>query len=161
MKSIGPRLALVGAVLLTILSTVSAWSTTMLADGGSMLVVVVHKGNPAKVLTREDLRPIFQTNRTEWPDGTHAVPVNLLEDNPLRQEFDAAILGLDPDRVERYWIDRKIRGGERPPRKLSTPAAVLRVVSSDRGGVGYMAASDVNDSVRVVARISKGEVIPP
>jgi|CZKU01.1.fsa_nt_gi hypothetical protein len=161
MRPSGLRFALVATVFLTIVSTVFAWPASTRADDGAMLVVVVHKGNPAKALTREDLRPLFQTNRTEWPDGTHAVPVNLPEDHPLRQAFDAAILGLDPDRVERYWIDRKIRGGERPPHKVSTPSAALRVVASDRGGVAYMAASDVNDTVRVVARISKGEVLPP
>ncbi|WP_437647246.1 hypothetical protein [Sorangium sp. So ce362] len=71
------------------------------------------------------------------------------------------MLGLDPDGVARYWIDRKIRAGERPPRKVSSPGAVLRAVAEEEGGLGYVAASDVNASVKVIARIRDGQVIPP
>src|SRR5580693_5472577 len=135
----GKLLSTVAVVLPTVALMVAGWQTSTLAeDGEADIVVVTNKQNAAKVLTREDLRPLFQTTKTEWSDGTKAVPVYLPEDNAVRQKFDAAVLGLDPDRVERYWIDRKIRGGERPPRKVPTPAAVLLTVSSFRGGVGYV-----------------------
>src|SRR5581483_8754472 len=103
----------------------------------------------------------FQTTKTVWSDGTKATPINLPDDSPLRQRFDTAVLGLDPERVERYWIDRKIRGGERPPRKVATPGAVLRLVSAEPGGIGYVASGDVDSSVRIVAKIRNGQVTPP
>jgi hypothetical protein len=156
MKHAGIFLAAVLCVL-----TVLSWEASTRAEEVGDVVVVVNKNNGAKILRREDLRPLFQTTKTEWADGTTAVPVNLPEADPLRQAFDRAVLGLDPDRIERYWIDRKIRGGERPPRKVTTAGAVLRVVAADKGGVGYVAAADVNDSVRVVARIRRGEVVSP
>ncbi|WP_437579367.1 hypothetical protein [Sorangium sp. So ce887] len=124
------------------------------------IAVVVNQANPARAAGRDTLRPIFQTTRTEWY-GRSAKPLNLPDDSSLRQRFDRAVLGLDPDGVARYWIDRKIRGGERPPRKVSSPGAVLRAVAEEEGGVGYVAASDVNASVKVIARIRDGQVIPP
>lgn len=124
------------------------------------IVVVVNQSNPVRAAGRDTLRPIFQTTRTEWY-GKSAVPVNLPEDSPLRQRFDMAVLGLDPDGVARYWIDRKIRGGERPPRKVTSPSAVLRIVGQEAGGIGYVAAGDVNASVKVIARIRDGQIVPP
>jgi ABC-type phosphate transport system substrate-binding protein len=125
------------------------------------IVVVVNKANPASVLSRDELRPIFQTVKTEWSDGTKAVPINLPDDDPVRQRFDEAVLGLDPDRVSRYWIDRKVRGGERPPQRVSSESAVLRVVASSRGGVGYVRESAADKSVKIVARLQGGRVVEP
>jgi hypothetical protein len=45
------------------------------------IVVVVNKANPAKTVSRDDIRPIFQTTKSEWPGGTKAEPVNLPDDS--------------------------------------------------------------------------------
>lgn len=87
--------------------------------------------------------------------------MNLPPDNPVRQEFDLVVLGMRPDDVERFWLDNKIRSGIGSPRKLSGPDSVVRYVSGDEAGIGYVATSDANDSVRVVARIRAGRVLPP
>jgi ABC-type phosphate transport system substrate-binding protein len=125
------------------------------------LVVIVNKANPMRAVDRDGLRPIFQTTQTRWPNGKAAAPINLPEESSPRKSFDAAVLGLDPEGVARYWTDRKIRGGERPPRKLSTPGAVLRAVGEDEGGVGYVSPSDVNGSVKIIARVRNGQVTAP
>ena len=125
------------------------------------IVVVVNKANPQNEVGRDELRLMFQTVKTNWGDGTRAAPVNLPDDDPVRQRFDAVVLGLDPDRVLRYWIDRKVRGGERPPPKVSSETAVLRVVGATRGGVGYVKASAFDQSVKIVARIRDGQVVGP
>jgi len=125
------------------------------------IVVIVNKGNPVRSLSRDELRPIFQTTKTQWPDGNRIAPFQLPEADSIRHGFDAAVLGLDPDRVARYWVDRKIRGGERPPAKLSTPAAIARMVGSNAAGIGYVAAADATPAVKVVARIHNGEITGP
>ena len=128
---------------------------------GDEIAIIVNKANPAKALDRDTLRPLFQTTQTRWSSGTGATPVNLPEDSALRKGFDAAVLGLDPERSARYWTDRKIRGGERPPRKASSASAVLRAVSEDAGGVGYVAMGDVTPAVKIIGRIRGGQVVAP
>ncbi len=128
---------------------------------GDEIAIIVNKSNPAKSVDRDTLRPLFQTTQTQWSSGTAAAPVNLPEDNALRKGFDAAVLGLDPDRSARYWTDRKIRGGERPPRKVSSASAVVRAVSEDTGGVGYVAMGDVTPAVKIIGRIRGGQVLAP
>jgi ABC-type phosphate transport system substrate-binding protein len=152
MRPIAGFLALVLAVPLL---------TPKVQADGDEIAVVVNRANPAQVLSRDDLRVIFQTSKTAWSDGTKATPVNLPDDDPVRQKFDVAVLGLDPERVSRYWIDRKVRGGNRPPQKVSSESGAIRVVSSDPGGVGYVPSGAAGDSVKIVARIRAGQVVAP
>jgi ABC-type phosphate transport system substrate-binding protein len=145
--------------LLALLSAVPAltWSRGS-AAGGEVLAVIVNKGNPVSTLSQNELRPIFQTTKKAWSSGEDAVPINLPEDTELRNEFDKAILGLDPERVARYWTDRKVRGGARPPIRVPTTSAVLKAVAAKPGAIGYVKLSEVNNSVKVVARISGGKL---
>jgi ABC-type phosphate transport system substrate-binding protein len=149
---------LVAAVL--VFSAGVSWAPT--SEGGSdVIVVIVNPANPASVLGVNELRPIFQTMKTSWSTGGDAVPVNLPEDNPVRHDFDRTVLGLDPDRVARYWKDRKIRGGARAPIRVSNSGAMLKAVAAKPGAVGYVKASEVNASVKVVAKIANGKLSGP
>jgi len=130
--------------------------------GPSELLVIVNAQNPTKRLSASELRPIFQTSKRKWDNGALVEPVNLPEKSPQRQLFDKAVLGFDPETALRYWIDRKVRGEARPPKKLTTPAAVLAHVSSTPGGIGYVPAEgSLGPSVRVVARVHGEQVKAP
>lgn len=145
---------------LCISGALGTWAQSSEA-GGEPLVVIVNKANPASSLVVSELRSIFQTSKTSWSSGGDAIPLNLPHDNALRQEFDRAVLGLDPDRVARYWQDRKIRGGARAPKQLATVGAVLAAVAANPGAVGYLNARDANGSVKVVAKIMAGKLSAP
>lgn len=126
------------------------------------LLVIVNKDNPVKRLSGSELRPIFQTTKRKWDSGALVEPVNLPEKSVPRQTFDKAVLGFDPETALRYWIDRKVRGEARPPKKLTTPAAVISHVSSTPGGIGYVPAEgSLSTGVRVVARVVGEQVKAP
>lgn len=146
---------IVAAALL--LSAVPSWAGEPQVE----IVVIANKAVPANSISRAELRPIFQTKKDTWPDGTSAHPFNLPENNGVRQAFDAAVFGLDPDRVARYWIDRKIRGGERPPQVVPSSALMVRLVSKTAGALGYVEASALDPSVKVVARVVGQQVVAP
>lgn len=129
--------------------------------GGEVLAVIVNKANPVSSLSQNELRPIFQTTKKSWGHGEDAVPINLPEDSSLRNDFDQAVLGLDPERVARYWTDRKVRGGARPPVRVPNTAAVMRAVATKPGAVGYVRLNEVNGSVKVVAKVSGGRLTAP
>jgi ABC-type phosphate transport system substrate-binding protein len=147
-------------LFLAFAATSAAWPASSAADGAG-IVVIVHKNVPVVRLERTELRPIFQVTRTEWPNNERIVPFNLPENHPLRRQFDRVVLGLEPDRVASYWIDRKIRGGTRPPKNLPSTAFLAKAVAKTDGAIGYVAESEVDASVRVVARIKDGKVIAP
>jgi ABC-type phosphate transport system substrate-binding protein len=150
---------LLGLVAVTLL-TGATWVSGIQASTDEILVIV-NKDNPNRSLARDELRPFFQTTKTQWSDSKRAAPFNLPDDDTTRREFDTAVLRLDPERVARYWVDRKIRGGERPPVKLPGVAAMLRAVAANGGGIGYVRAGDANATVKIIARVRQGEVLPP
>lgn len=130
--------------------------------GPSDLLVIVNSQNPTGRLSASELRPIFQTSKRKWDSGALVEPVNLPEKSVQRQVFDKAVLGFDPDTALRYWIDRKVRGEARPPKKLATPAAVLAHVASTAGGIGYIPAEgSLAAGVKVIARVSGDQVKNP
>jgi len=125
------------------------------------LAVVVHKTNALSTMTRAQLAALFKAKSSQFPGGARATAVNLPPESPARQAFDYAVLGLTPDEVERFWVDSKIRSGVGSPRKVPGPAALVRFVSVDDSGIGYVPSSDVTDAVRVVARVRGGQVVAP
>jgi ABC-type phosphate transport system substrate-binding protein len=125
------------------------------------IAVIVNKSNAVAPMNRSQLSALFRAKTSQFPGGGRATALNLPPDNPVRQSFDAAVLGMQPDEVERYWLDSKIRSGVGSPRKLAGPAAVVRVVASDDTGVGYVPISEVTAGVRLVARIRSGQVLAP
>lgn len=135
------------------------FSAVPAAHGGDEIAVVAHSSAP-DALALSELRPLFQTTRTTLA-GERALPLNLSEGDSTRHGFDAAVLGLDPDRVARYWVDRKIRGGNPPPKSLPNSAMVLKVVATNPGAIGYVPSGEVSANVKVVARIRGGKVIAP
>jgi ABC-type phosphate transport system substrate-binding protein len=125
------------------------------------IVVIVNAKSAVRVLTRGDLRPIYQTTKTSWDNGDKILPLQAQEGNSTRNGFDAAVLGLDPERVQRFWVDRKIRGGNPPPKAAPNGAAILKIVGSKAEAIGYVEPREVNANVRIVARIRGGQVVAP
>lgn len=140
------------------LASISTFSGNIEA-GGDELVVVVNSSNSVARLSKTELRRIFQTTKSSWDDGTDIIPVNLPEGNELRQAFDKVVLGLDKNEVVKYWTDRRIRGGARPPRKALNSNAVAKFVTEEMGAVGYVKATEVTKGLRRVATIRGGEVL--
>jgi ABC-type phosphate transport system substrate-binding protein len=148
-------------VALLVATTFGAWSRSSVAGGDAAIAVIVNKSSSASVVGASELRAVFQTTKTSLSGGQDITPLNLPSENKLRQDFDQVVLGLDPERAARYWKDRKIRGGARAPKQLSSTAAVLAAVAADPSAIGYVRLEDVGHSVRVVAKISGGRLAPP
>jgi hypothetical protein len=155
------RNLLLGAVALFTSITIAAGHAS--ADGEE-IAVIVHKTNGVGAMNRSQLGSLFKAKSSEFPGGGRATAVNLPPENPARQDFDLAVLGMRPDEVERFWLDSKIRSGVGSPRKLTGSAAVIRFVSTEETAIGYVPSADVRDAggaVRVVARIRQGQVTAP
>jgi ABC-type phosphate transport system substrate-binding protein len=116
------------------------------------LAVIVHPSNPIQ-LSIAEIAAIFKTSRRYWSGSNRIVPLNLPTGNDDRVFFDRIVLGLDKDAAQRFWIDRKIRGGEPPPRSVPQAELVLRIVQQLETAVGYVPRHLVNANVRAIARV--------
>jgi ABC-type phosphate transport system substrate-binding protein len=150
------RKLLLGCIAVVAIS----WTDPSVA-GSDAIAVIVNKANPVGSMSQENLRPIYLMTKTVWSNGVAVEPFNLPEGTPMRTAFDSAVLGMNPEEVARYWIDRRIRGDARPPRKVPSPGTVLSLVAKSEGAIGYVPLAEVNASVKVIARVEGGQVKAP
>lgn len=121
------------------------------ADGKKpVLVVVVAKGSSVTNLTRSDLKRCF-TGDTVIAGGKPLVPFNAAPNTPERTGFDLAVLGMTPDEVGRFWIDRKVRGQSAAPRSLPSAAHIAKVAAKFPGAVGYLTADQLTSDIQAVS----------
>ncbi|HLV89024.1 MAG TPA: hypothetical protein VKV39_18710 [Candidatus Sulfotelmatobacter sp.] len=115
------------------------------------LAIVVNRSNPVDSLTFSELRKIFLGERNHWPNG-HRIAVAMLDyGRPERRAVLRQIYRMD----ENGYQDRLLRGMFRgdvfvAPRTLASPVIVRKFVFNAPGAIGYVRASDVDDTVKVV-----------
>jgi hypothetical protein len=114
------------------------------------LVVVVAKGSSVTNISRGDLKRCFMSEPVSAGDKT-LVPFNASPNSPDRIGFDKAVLGMSPDEVGRFWVDRKVRGQSAAPRSLPSAAHVAKVAAKFPGAIGYLPADQLTSDVQAVA----------
>lgn len=135
-----------GALLLAF--AITARPTPSLA-GKDALAVVVAKDFPVDNVTFGDLKRVYMGNPAVI-GGTKLVPFTYPRESSERVAFDQSVLGMDPDEVGRYWIDRKIRGQSGPPKSVESAAVVMKILSKVDGSIGYVRRSATNQTVKIL-----------
>ncbi len=130
--------------LALVLSLIS--STPVLAGD---VVVIVNKSNSHEV-DKAFVTNVFLGKIGAWPDGTSIEAYDHAEDNPLYDKFYAELLGKNPALVKMLWA-KNIYTGKRLPLKIATPDALMKKrVSSNKNAIGYISASSLDDTVKVI-----------
>ncbi len=117
---------------------------------GKPLVVIVGTATPLKDVTTALLRRAFLGEAAEYVSGKRLIPINHPPATPMREQFDNAILGLKPEEVGRFWIDRRIRDQPPPPKTVPSVELAVRIVMSLPGAISYVTQDMVNDKVRAL-----------
>ena len=103
---------------------------------------------------KSDLSLIFTTRKQEWSGGKPIMPFNFPPKHECRVAFDGAVLGMDADEVAKYWIDRRIRGGNAPPKQVPAAGMIVKLVEKFEGAIGYVPkAAATGANVRIVTGI--------
>lgn len=110
------------------------------AQPDRVLLVIVSAVTGGDDIGLSTLRQAFG-GYTTTHNGRRLIPFNQAVGTPSRTLFDNRVLGLSADEVGAYWIDRKIRQGTDPPRKLPSAETVIRVVASLPGAISYIEMS--------------------
>jgi hypothetical protein len=103
--------------------------------------------------TAAELATIFTTRKQNWSDGSRVVPLNLPTEHEARVIFDDAVLHMDAEEVARYWVDRRIRGGNPPPKQAPHPSAVIKLVEKTPGAIAYVPRAALGGQVKVVMEL--------
>jgi hypothetical protein len=116
------------------------------------VVAVVSVASHVTTLTKNQLTDIFLGKATHLPDGTLAVPIDQAEGSAARDEFYLKVTGKSAAQLKAYWSKIIFTGRGQPPPVVANGVELKRRLGKGTAVIGYMDASLVDDSVRVVLR---------
>ena len=114
------------------------------------LVVVVGTATPLRNISLGELRHVFLGEPVEAGTGKPLVGINHPMGIATRERFDLAVLGLKPDTIGRFWVDRRIRDQSPAPKAVQSAELAIRVVASLPGAITYGTSDLVNKQVRAL-----------
>lgn len=115
------------------------------------VVVIVNKSN-THAIDADFIVRVYLGTVKGWPDGSSVVLYDQAEDSPAREAFCNNVLRKNVRNVKAIWSQNIFTGKGLPPKILSPDAAVKKAVASQPTAIGYILASQVDDTVRVVGR---------
>src|ERR1700760_3468141 len=121
------------------------------ANPNQSLAIVVNRSNPIDNLSFSELRKIFLGDRNHWPNG-HRIAIVMLEyGQPERRAVLRLIYRMDEKTYQDFLLRGVFRGDVFvAPKTLASPTIVRKFVFNAPGGIGYLRARDVDESVKVV-----------
>jgi ABC-type phosphate transport system substrate-binding protein len=142
---VAPLLALLVA------SPAAPRASTVQAQAGEALAIIVHASNPVNSLTLRELRRIFMLDTQTWPNGRKITVMLRETGQPERGEAIRLICGMSEAEYSRHVLFQTFRGNVGwGPRSIRSAAAMLRFVFNAPGAIGYVRAGEADDSTKIV-----------
>jgi ABC-type phosphate transport system substrate-binding protein len=114
------------------------------------LAIIVNQSNPVENFSFEELRKIFLGERSHWPNGRRITLV-MLDSQPERKTVLSDIYGMNEKDFNNHFIQGVFTGAVFvSPKTFANSADVRKFVFNVPGAIGYVRASDVDSSVKVL-----------
>jgi ABC-type phosphate transport system substrate-binding protein len=115
------------------------------------VAVIVNKSNPAAGLTMIELRKIVLGQQTKWPDGKQIAVLMTRPGQPERDSTLKIVCGMTETDFTLHFMHASFNGGTAdPPRAVGSGAQVRQLVAGAPDAIGFIKASDVDGSVKVI-----------
>ena len=119
------------------------------------LAIVVSKDSPVSDISFYELKRLYLGEKIN-ASGKRLLPLNLTPNFPERGAFDRTVLGMSPEAIARYWVDRKIRGDSGPPKTIEPLDLLQRVVARLDGAIGYVPVNEIRPELKALRIDGKG-----
>lgn len=116
------------------------------------VVVVMSSEAEVSDLSVAQVSQIFLAKSTSLPGGGAATPIDQEEGSQVRDEFYNKVARRNAAQLNSYWSQLMFTGRAQRPRRVSGDEAVKQAVAADPGAIGYIDASAVDGSVKVVLK---------
>jgi len=114
------------------------------------LAIIVNQSNPVENFSFEELRKIFLGERSHWPNG-RCITLVMLDSQPERKTVLSDIYGMSEKDFNNHFIQGVFTGAVFvSPKTFANSADVRKFVFNVPGAIGYVRASDVDSSVKVL-----------
>jgi ABC-type phosphate transport system substrate-binding protein len=119
------------------------------------LVVVVNARNGVAAMTRNEVINIFFGRNRQFFNGVEAMPVDLEDVHPKREQFYKLLVGKDLAEINAYWSRQIFTGRMQAPPRLGSTEDVIRWIAANPGGIGFVELSRADARVRVVYELKR------
>lgn len=117
------------------------------------VVVITHPSLAVTSMTEDDVSRLFLGKSRSFPNGELAVPVNQTEGSATRAKFNETVCKKNASQYKAYWSQLVFTGKATPPKDGGDDAAVKALVAANPNMIGYVDASVVDNSVKVVFKL--------
>lgn len=117
---------------------------------GAEVVVVVSAESPVSSLTDAQIANIFLGKTSRFPEGERAVPLDLPEGSPAREELYLKLAGKDSAQMKAHWSRIIFTGRGQPPSEVASAEVLKQRLAENPSAIGYLDSSMVDDSLRVL-----------
>ena len=114
------------------------------------IAIIGHPEDSIGDIDAHNVRNLFLGERKSFPNGIHATPINHVVGSPDRKEFFSTVLSMGEPSHKRHWKRKISSGSGHTPKEVSSHDALLKSIANTRGSIGYIDASKVDDTVKVL-----------
>jgi hypothetical protein len=128
-----------------------AGASPPMAAAEQNLAIIVNLTNPIEDLSLKELRTVFLGERSHWPNGRRITLVMMDPGLAERKTVLRDLCRMNETEFSRHFLQGLFTGEVFvSPKTLSTPTGVRKFVFNVPGAIGYVRASDVDSSVKVI-----------
>ena len=119
------------------------------------IAIIVNKANPTDELSSTDLVKIFAQDKQYWENGKKVYLIMQEAGSLEKKVILKKIYKMGDEELKRFWLAKMFREEIASfPKTLSSNEAVKRFISQVPNAIGFIDASFVDESVKVL-RIDK------
>ncbi len=117
------------------------------------ILIIVNIDNQISELSHRELIDLYMGRSQQFPNGNHVIRVDQLPDSKIRETFYRSLVDKSITQVNAYWARLLFTGRASPPVVMTGDKLVIKTVSENRNTIGYIAADQLDSSVKVIMRV--------
>lgn len=124
------------------------------------LAIIINTNNPLESLTFEELRKLCLAERKHWATGRKVTLALREPGQPEREAVLTQICQMTESEFNKHFLQGSFTGNvDTAPKELASANVVCRFVFNVPGAIGFVRASEVTGSVKVLRldKLSPGE----
>lgn len=133
----------------TLTSFVFAFPLCVSSLASAEIAVIVNPSAGVDSAGKEEIARLFLNKATNIK-GVSLTPIDQVEDSKARNAFYQKVGDKTPAQLNAYWSRLIFTGKGQPPEAVADDAEVVQSVGENPGNIGYVDASAVNASVKVI-----------
>ena len=115
------------------------------------LAIIVNTSNPVDSLSMSELRHVFLGERRHWPNGRRITLVMMELGQPERRALIREVCQMNETDFSQHFLHGVFTGEVFvSPKTLASPVGVRKFIFNVPGAIGYVRATDVDASVKVI-----------